>query len=82
MRKLLVLLCALGLAGALYATDPFSGTWKLNLAKSKYEPGPAPKEKLITVVEGKTLTDVRNGNRRKRETFRHTYDASDRRGPG
>jgi hypothetical protein len=24
-------------------TDPFVGTWTLNLAKSKYTPGPAPK---------------------------------------
>jgi hypothetical protein len=58
MRKPLVLLSVLGLAGALYAADSFSGTWKLNLAKSKYEPGPAPKETIVTVVEGKSLTDV------------------------
>src|ERR1700689_669003 len=25
------------------ADDPISGTWKLNLAKSKFDPGPAPK---------------------------------------
>jgi hypothetical protein len=25
------------------ATDPASGTWELNLAKSKFSPGPAPK---------------------------------------
>ena len=25
------------------ANDPFVGTWKLNLAKSKYNPGPPPK---------------------------------------
>ena len=25
------------------ADDPFVGTWKLNLAKSKYNPGPPPK---------------------------------------
>jgi hypothetical protein len=24
-------------------TDPFLGTWKLNVAKSKFDPGPAPK---------------------------------------
>jgi hypothetical protein len=58
MRKLLVLLSALGLAGALYAADSFSGTWKLNLAKSKFEPGPAPKEATITITEGKGLNDV------------------------
>ena len=58
MRKLFVLLSALGLASALYAADSFSGTWKLNLAKSKYEPGPAPKETIVTVQEAKDVTDV------------------------
>jgi hypothetical protein len=29
--------------------DPQYGTWKLNLAKSKYSPGPAPKEATVTV---------------------------------
>ncbi len=28
---------------AMAADDPFVGTWKLNLTKSKYNPGPAPK---------------------------------------
>jgi hypothetical protein len=58
MRKLLVLLSALGLAGALYAAGSFSGTWKLDTAKSKYESGPAPKETTITVQEGEGITDV------------------------
>ena len=58
MRKLLVLLSALGLAGTLYAAGSFSGTWKLDTAKSKYESGPAPKETTITVQEGKGITDV------------------------
>jgi hypothetical protein len=31
------------------ATDPQYGTWKLNLAKSKYSPGPAPKEATVTI---------------------------------
>jgi hypothetical protein len=29
--------------------DPAYGVWKLNLAKSKYSPGPAPKEATVTV---------------------------------
>jgi hypothetical protein len=33
---------------AAQAPDPFEGTWKLDLAKSTYKPGPAPKS--ITVV--------------------------------
>ena len=37
-------------------TDPAVGTWKLNLAKSKYDPGPAPKSqttKLEAVADGR-----------------------------
>lgn len=30
-------------ASLLHAADPALGTWKLNVAKSKYSPGPAPK---------------------------------------
>jgi hypothetical protein len=29
--------------------DPAYGVWKLNLAKSKFSPGPAPKEATVTV---------------------------------
>jgi hypothetical protein len=58
MRKLLVLLSALGLAGALYAAGSFSGTWKLDTSKSKFESGPAPKEATMVVQESKGITDV------------------------
>jgi hypothetical protein len=38
-------------AGPLLAQDnPFVGTWKLNVAKSKYEPGPTPKSINRTVA--------------------------------
>ena len=30
--------------------DPAVGTWKLNVAKSKYVPGPLPKSNVITIV--------------------------------
>jgi hypothetical protein len=29
-------------------TDPLIGTWKLNVAKSRYDPGPAPKSQTVT----------------------------------
>src|SRR5467141_237785 len=36
-------------AGPLMAQDnPFVGTWKLDVAKSKYDPGPAPKSQTRT----------------------------------
>jgi hypothetical protein len=31
------------------AADPFVGTWKLNVAKSKYTPGPAPKSQTVKI---------------------------------
>jgi len=33
-------------AAVLAAGDPFAGTWKLNLAKSKFHPGPPPKSRV------------------------------------
>jgi hypothetical protein len=58
VRNLLVVLSVLGLAGVLYAAGPFTGTWKLDTAKSKFESGPAPKEQTINVQENGDTTDV------------------------
>jgi hypothetical protein len=59
MRKLLVLLFALGFAGVLHAGGGFTGTWKLNVAKSTFAPGqPAPKEGTVTVTENIKTRDV------------------------
>ena len=38
-------------ASGAFAADAFSGTWKLNLAKSKYDPGPPPKGPNSTKIE-------------------------------
>lgn len=40
-----------GLASAAGAPDPVVGTWTLNLAKSKFSPGPAPKSSTRTYVQ-------------------------------
>ena|SRR5215831_4139027 len=40
------------------AADMFSGTWKLNLEKSTYSPGPPPKEPTVS-----TYIAVKNGYR-------------------
>ena len=43
----------------LSAADVWSGTWKLNVAKSKYSPGPAPKSnslKIEATDDGITMT--------------------------
>ncbi|MBI3667682.1 MAG: hypothetical protein HY236_15880 [Acidobacteria bacterium] len=48
----------LGLASTLVAADPFAGTWKLNIAKSKFKTGTAPKEQTVTVAEAGSDLDV------------------------
>ena len=45
-----LLLVTLALSVAARAADQHSGTWKMNPAKSKYSPGPAPKAITVKVV--------------------------------
>jgi len=54
----LLLICLLGASPSATASgDPMAGTWKLNLAKSKYSPGPAPKSSVVTItIENNTET--------------------------
>jgi hypothetical protein len=44
-----LLLMALALNVAAAAADQHSGTWKMNPAKSKYSPGPAPKSATVKI---------------------------------
>jgi hypothetical protein len=40
-------------------SDPFDGVWQLNLAKSKYSPGPPPKSSTLYMRgEGQNRTDT------------------------
>jgi hypothetical protein len=51
-----VVLCV-AIASVTAAADPFDGTWQLNTAKSKYDPGPAPEKVTLTIqVDGATAT--------------------------
>jgi hypothetical protein len=46
-----IALLALGTRPAFtLAADPNVGTWKLNLARSTYDPGPAPKSQRLTIT--------------------------------
>ena len=45
IKSVALLLC---LAVGLWAADPWLGTWKLNVAKSKFDPGPPPKSRTQT----------------------------------
>src|ERR1700686_5586253 len=46
---LTIMFFALTVAGQVLAqSDPFVGTWKLDVAKSKFDPGPAPQSQTRT----------------------------------
>jgi hypothetical protein len=44
-----IIVLACGSAGLAQSTDPMAGVWKLNVDKSKFSPGPAPKEMTVTI---------------------------------
>jgi hypothetical protein len=44
-----MMMVVFGGVGMAQPNDPAYGVWKLNLAKSKYSPGPAPKEGTVTI---------------------------------
>jgi hypothetical protein len=46
MRKFMLLLAVVGFAGSLWAADPFVGTWKMNVGKSK-----APNPSMLSKSE-------------------------------
>jgi hypothetical protein len=49
-------LFVLSLATAVLAADPFVGTWKLNVVKSTFPPGQAPKSAILTItIQGNVL---------------------------
>jgi hypothetical protein len=45
---MLAVVASLWAAGLWAADDPFFGTWRLNLAKSRYNPGPPPQNQTYT----------------------------------
>lgn len=51
MRKIMYALVLLTLATPLFASDPFTGTWKLNSEKTKYTTGTPPKELTATIED-------------------------------
>jgi hypothetical protein len=74
MRKTLlvlsvVIVAALALSAIAYGADMFSGTWKANIAKSKYSPGPPPKAAMqkIDATDGglKLVADGENSEGKK-----------------
>ena len=49
------------LAGSLFAADsPFTGTWKLNPEKSKFNPGPGPQSLTVVIKADENSQDVKS----------------------
>lgn len=69
-------------AAVLAQNDPQVGAWKLNVAKSKYSPGPAPTIATTTIEAAGAGTKVTvdqtmaDGTKR-RSTFTSNYDGKD-----
>ncbi len=62
LKKFVLGLMILGFVSAASAADVFTGTWKLNVAKSKYSPGPAPKAVTVAIAEkGADLAIIATG---------------------
>jgi hypothetical protein len=51
LKKFVLGLMVLGFVGTASAADVYTGTWKLNVTKSKYSPGPAPKAVTVVIAE-------------------------------
>ena len=51
VKKLIFGLALVGFTGTLLAADAFTGTWKLNVAKSKFAPGMEVKDLTVVVAE-------------------------------
>ena len=72
----------MGFALSAQAADPLVGTWKLNVAKSTYSPGPAPKSitaKIEAAGAGEKLTadGVRGDDTPIRVEYTAQYDGKD-----
>jgi hypothetical protein len=62
VKKLMVGLALVCFTGPLFAADAFTGTWKLNVAKSKFAPGTEVKDLTVVVAEqGENLEVTVNG---------------------
>src|SRR2546423_9479843 len=60
-------------------SDPLTGTWKLNLAKSAYSPGPAPKSASLTYrAQGQNVLRIAEGvdaeGKPTKSEWAHVYD--------
>ncbi len=55
--SLAALLLALAAVLMAQTNDRFTGKWELNVAKSKFSPGPGPKSETVTNMDGRTTIE-------------------------
>lgn len=55
----LAIVLSLGVPTVAAAQDSYDGTWHLNTAKSKYDPGPAPDKATVTIKSDGTTWTVK-----------------------
>ena len=80
--RLPAVILLMGFALSTQAADPRVGTWKLNVAKSTYSPGPAPKSattKIESAGDGEKITadGVRGDDTPIRVEYTAQYDGKD-----
>jgi hypothetical protein len=78
-----IVIAAAAVELAAQGADPIVGTWELNVAKSKYTPGPAPKSETRTfVVAGQdikgSLKGVDGSGKPTAASWTINYDGKDR----
>jgi hypothetical protein len=78
----LIVIALLGQLPAAQASDPLVGTWKLNVDKSTYTPGPPPRSGTVTYEAAGAGTRLINDNVQADGTKRHweyttDYDGKD-----
>jgi len=72
---LAIALCA-AFATVSAAADPFEGTWQLNTAKSKYDPGPAPDKATVTIQSDGSTTSVKTASVFEGKPYATSYKAT------
>jgi hypothetical protein len=80
--KMLLMAVTFFVLQAASETDPIMGNWKLNLAKSRFNPGPAPRSQTRTYVEtpqgiAVTIHSVGANGRASTIEFPDRYDGKD-----
>ena len=91
-RRVVCALAAFALTSALLdvgfaQNDPLAGTWKLDLTKSKYSPGPPPRSATLTYrPEGQNLRRIAEGvdaaGKETKSEWVHIYDGKPYPTPG